>query len=124
MTYEWLAYPAGTHYYHSHMDNVQSARGIRGAIVIRDPQDPFQDMYTEEKIVVMSDEWRDPAVCLKLEGAMPGNDVCADIRHGSFNGQYGNGTDLYPYPLINVKPGVCYRMRFIMMYLALVPRSL
>ena len=98
------------------MDNVQSARGIRGAIVIRDPDDPFQHMYTEEKTVVMSDEWRDPAVCLKLEGAMPGNDVCADIRHGSFNGQYGNGTAHYPYPLITVKPGVCYRMRFMMMY--------
>ena len=31
-------------------------------------------------------------VCLKLEGAMPGNDVCADIRHGSFNGMYGTPT--------------------------------
>ena len=35
-------------------------------------------------------------VCLKIEGAMPGNDVCADIRHGSFNGMYGNGSHSIP----------------------------
>lgn len=114
MTYEWLAYPAGTHYWHSHMDSVQSARGIRGGIVIKDPEDPFKGMYDQEKVVVIADEWKDPGVCLKLEGAMPGNDVCADIRHGSWNGQYGNGSRTYPYPIIEVEDGKCYRMRFMM----------
>lgn len=114
MTYTWKAWPEGTHYYHSHMDSVQSARGIRGPIVVKNPEDPFKDMYDEEMTVVMADEWKDPGVCLKLEGAMPGNDVCADIRHGSFNGQYGNGQGKYPYPLIEVEDGKCYRMRFVM----------
>ena len=70
--------------------------------------------YDEDLVVFMSDEWRDPSKCLKLEGAMPGNDVCADIRHASFNGMYGNGSKAYPYPLITVKAGKCYRMRWIM----------
>lgn len=54
-------------------------------------------------VVFLSDEWREPSVCLALEGAMPGNDVCADIRHGSFNGMYGNGSRAYPFPLVPVK---------------------
>ena len=35
---------------------------------------------------------------------MPGNDVCADIRHASFNGVYGNGSKDYPYPLSALAP--------------------
>jgi hypothetical protein len=62
-------------------------------------------------------------VCLKLEGAMAGNDVCSDIDYASVNGQVAWGDlqykkqDLsaYPYPMIDVDPNKCYRMRFIMM---------
>lgn len=115
-TYRFLAWPPGTHYYHSHMDAVQGARGIRGPFIIQRAKDPVKKefAYDEDLVVFMSDEWKDPSSCLKLEGAMPGNDVCADIRHGSFNGQYGNGTNKFPYPLIKVKKGKCYRMRWIM----------
>lgn len=115
-TYRFSAYPPGTHYYHSHMDAVQGARGIRGPLVIERAEDPVKKdfAYDEDLVVFMSDEWRDPSACLKLEGAMPGNDVCADIRHASFNGMYGNGTKAYPFPLITVKAGKCYRMRWIM----------
>jgi len=115
-TYRFEAYPPGTHYYHSHMDAVQGARGIRGPLVIERANDPVREefAYDEDLVVFMSDEWRDPSSCLKLEGAMPGNDVCADIRHGSFNGMYGNGSKAYPFPLITVKANTCYRMRWIM----------
>jgi len=65
-------------------------------------------------VVFLSDEWRDPSACLKLEGAMPGNDVCADIRHGSFNGMFGNGSAAYPFPLVTVHPSKCYRVRWIL----------
>jgi FtsP/CotA-like multicopper oxidase with cupredoxin domain len=115
-TYRFEAYPAGTHYYHSHMDAVQGARGIRGPLIIQRQDDPVKKAfsYDQDLVVFMSDEWRDPSACLKLEGAMPGNDVCADIRHGSFNGQYGDGSAAYPYPLVHVQPNTCYRVRFIM----------
>jgi len=115
-TYRFEAYPAGTHYYHSHMDAVQGARGIRGPIVIQRANDPVKEefKYDEDLVVFMSDEWKDPGACLKLEGSMPGNDVCADIRHGSFNGMWGDGSATYPYPLITVKPNTCYRMRWIL----------
>ena len=99
-TYRFSAWPPGTHYYHSHMDAVQGARGIRGPFVIERADDPVKEdfQYDEDLVVFMSDEWKDPSSCLALEGAMPGNDVCADIRHGSFNGMYGNGTSQFPYP--------------------------
>jgi FtsP/CotA-like multicopper oxidase with cupredoxin domain len=115
-TYRFEAWPPGTHYYHSHMDAVQGARGVRGPLIIQRNNDPVKASfnYSEDLVVFMSDEWKDPSECLKLEGAMPGNDVCADIRHGSFNGMYGNGSHGYPFPLITVKPNTCYRMRFIM----------
>ena len=66
------------------------------------------------------DEWQNPDVCLKLEGAMAGNDVCSDIEYASVNGQVALG-DLqkfdkkYPYPLVDVEAGKCYRFRYIMM---------
>jgi len=115
-TYRFTAYPPGTHYYHSHMDAVQGARGIRGPLIIERSNDPVKAKfkYDEDLVVFISDEWRDPSACLKLEGAMPGNDVCADIRHGSFNGMAGDGSHAYPFPLVTVKPDTCYRMRFIM----------
>jgi len=120
-TYRFSAWPPGTHYYHSHMDALQASKGIRGPFVVQrglgpEGSDPVKEEfpYDEDLTVFMADEWRDPSVCLKLEGAMPGNDVCADIRHGSFNGQFGNGSSEFPYPLIEVEQGKCYRMRWIL----------
>jgi FtsP/CotA-like multicopper oxidase with cupredoxin domain len=112
-TYEFLAYPAGSHWYHSHMDAVQASAGVKGSFVVKKHNDPYKEMYDEDLIVHVSDEWREPGVCLRLEGAMAGNDVCADIRHASYNGQYGDGTAAYPYPLIDVEQGKCYRVRYI-----------
>ena len=89
---------------------------MKGAFIIDRANDPVKEkfQYDEDQVIFMSDEWRDPSVCLKLEGAMPGNDVCADIRHASFNGIYGNGSESFPYPLIEVEEGKCYRQRWIM----------
>ena len=72
-TYKFTAWPAGSHWYHSHMDSVQASKGIKGPFVIKKRNDPHKDMYDEDLVVSVSDEWREPAICLKLEGAMPGN---------------------------------------------------
>ena len=85
-TYRFQAYPPGTHFWHSHMDALQADKGIKGPIIVHPAVDPFASMYTEDKIVAIADEWREPEICLKLEGALPGNPVCAEIEHASFNG--------------------------------------
>lgn len=112
-TYRFQAFPPGTHWWHSHMDALQADKGIKGPIVVHPAVEPFAHMYEEEKIVTIADEWREPEICLKLEGALPGNPVCAEIEHASFNGQYGDGSAEYPFPTIEVESGKCYRLRFI-----------
>jgi FtsP/CotA-like multicopper oxidase with cupredoxin domain len=111
-TYRFRA-NAGTHWYHAHMQALQADRGLKGAIVIHPRKDPHKHLYDEERIVSLSDEWQNAEVCLKAEGAQPGNPVCAEIEKASWNGQWGDGSEEYPWPVIDVEQGKCYRLRFI-----------
>merc|ERR1719316_548808 len=104
---------AGTSFYHAHMQAQQMDKGLKGPIVIHPKVDPHAHLYDEERIVALSDEWVNPDVCLRAEGAQPGNPVCAEIDKASWNGQWGDGTDEYPWPLVTVQAGKCYRLRFI-----------
>lgn len=112
MTYRFRG-QAGTHWWHAHMQALQADRGLKGPIVIHPRADPHKALYQEEKIVTISDEWRNPDECLRAEGAQPGNPVCMEIETASWNGQWGDGTEEYPWPLVSVKQGTCYRLRFI-----------
>merc|ERR1740138_974819 len=109
-TYSFRAWPAGTHYWHSHMDGMQSAKGMRGPFIVKSKDVSHLPKYDEEQVVVLADEWRDPEVCLKLEGAMAGNDVCSDIDYASVNGRVAWGNlqkydKAYPYPLVEISHG-------------------
>jgi FtsP/CotA-like multicopper oxidase with cupredoxin domain len=68
-TYTFRAWPAGTHYWHSHMDGMQSAKGLRGAFIVKERDVAKFPEYDEDKLVILADEWQNPDVCLKLEGA-------------------------------------------------------
>jgi len=111
-TYRWIA-NVGTHFWHAHYQALQADRGLKGPIVIQAKNDPHKSPYQEEQIVALSDEWANPDVCLKTEGAQPGNPVCAEIDKASFNGQWGDGSKDYPWPKVVVEKGKCYRLRFI-----------
>jgi len=112
MVYRWRP-NAGTHWWHAHMQALQADKGLKGAIVIHPKTDPHKDLYDEEKIVSLSDEWVSPGTCLRDEGAQPGNPVCAEIDKASFNGQWGDGSEEYPWPLVTLEKGKRYRLRFI-----------
>merc|ERR1711871_691557 len=112
-TYRFKGANPGTHFWHAHMQALQPDRGLKGPIVIHPRKDPHAYMYNEEKVISISDEWQNPDVCLRVEGANPGNPVCAEIDKASWNGQWGDGSEEYPWPLITVQKGKCYRMRFI-----------
>eukprot|EP00930_Biecheleria_cincta_P082909 TRINITY_DN72545_c0_g1_i1.p1 TRINITY_DN72545_c0_g1~~TRINITY_DN72545_c0_g1_i1.p1 ORF type:complete len:981 (+),score=182.08 TRINITY_DN72545_c0_g1_i1:68-2944(+) len=111
-TYRWRA-NTGTHFYHGHMQALQADKGMKGPIVIHAKNDPHKHLYDDEQIVAISDEWVDPGVCLRNEGAQPGNPVCMEIEKATWNGQWGDGSDEYPWPMITVEQGKCYRLRFI-----------
>lgn len=111
-TYRWIA-NAGTHYYHAHYQAMQSDRGIKGPMIIHAKNDPHAHMYTEDKIVALSDEWQNPEVCLRSEGGQPGNPVCGEISKATYNGVWGDGSKDYPWPMVEVEAGTCYRLRFI-----------
>ncbi|CAE8678834.1 unnamed protein product [Polarella glacialis] len=112
MVYRWRA-NAGTAWWHGHMQALQADKGLKGPIVIHAKNDPHKHLYSEERIVTLSDEWVDPGMCLRAEGAQPGNPVCAEIEKATWNGQWGDGSDEYPWPKVTVEQGKCYRIRFI-----------
>jgi FtsP/CotA-like multicopper oxidase with cupredoxin domain len=112
-TYAFDAYPAGTHWYHSH-NGIQSAKGIVGALIVHAKNDPYKDMYDEEQIVTIQDMRQIPEFSM-FGGSQFANYVDSEIERGMWNGQWGDGSDEYPYPLVKVKPDTRYRLRFINM---------
>jgi len=111
-TYRFRA-NAGTSFYHAHMQAQQADRGLKGPIVVHPRNDPHKAMYQEERIIALSDEWSNPDVCLRAEGGQPGNPVCKEIDKASWNGVWGDGSNEYPWPMVQVEQGKCYRLRFI-----------
>lgn len=124
MQYSFKADPPGTHFYHSHIP-LQRSMGAMGPILIHSREDPHRHLYDEDRIVFVADEVREPRMLCEgddesdyLLGTGQGHRTyvacspeAAAYRH-SFNGEVGNGTSSYPYHLIPVEEGKCYRLRF------------
>ncbi|KAI8932891.1 hypothetical protein NX059_010368 [Plenodomus lindquistii] len=53
-TYNFTINQPGTYWYHSH-ERGQYPDGLRGPLIIHDPEDPFKDMYDEEVVITLSD---------------------------------------------------------------------
>ena len=54
MTYQFRAYPSGTHWYHAH-GGTQRTDGIYGAFIVKDaiPEMDLEDMYEEHTLLLM-----------------------------------------------------------------------
>ncbi|KAI9721851.1 MAG: hypothetical protein M1812_002187 [Candelaria pacifica] len=98
----------GTYWYHSH-NNGQYPDGLRGALIIHDPESPYKDQYDEEIVLTLSDWYHDQMPPL----------IANFIR-------YSNPTGAEPVPdaaLMNdtqnlkvaVQPGKTYLFRMINM---------
>ncbi|KAL9632391.1 MAG: hypothetical protein Q9204_003814 [Flavoplaca sp. TL-2023a] len=48
----------GTYWYHSH-DSGQYPDGLRGALIVKDPDSPYKDQYDEELVLTLSDWYHD-----------------------------------------------------------------
>ncbi|KIL62859.1 multicopper oxidase [Amanita muscaria Koide BX008] len=98
---------AGTFWYHSH-HSTQYCDGLRGPLVIYDPEDPHRSLYDLDKettVITLADWYHTPA---PSAGLIPTPD--ATLINGL--GRYADGPSS-PLAIINVQPNKRYRMRLI-----------
>ncbi|KAG1808098.1 laccase [Suillus variegatus] len=100
---------SGTFWYHSHFQ-LQYCEGMRGALVIYDPEDPYLGMYDvddESTIITLIDWYHVNAYDLAL-GDTPASTLINGV------GRYPSGPPL-PLSVIHVVPGKRYRIRLMNM---------
>ncbi|KAG5635841.1 Acyl-coenzyme A oxidase 2 [Sphagnurus paluster] len=100
---------AGTFWYHSHL-STQYCDGLRGALVVYDPEDPYASLYDvddESTVITLADWYHVPA---PSAGAIPTPD--STLINGL--GRQAGGTSS-PLSIINVVKGKRYRFRLISM---------
>ncbi|KAG9317027.1 laccase [Chiua virens] len=102
----------GTYWYHSHY-STQYCDGLRGPIVIYDPDDPLADLYDvddETTVITLADWYHTPSVQLgNIFGLVPPNSTLINGR-----GRYANGPSA-PLSVLNVTSGLRYRFRVVSM---------
>jgi FtsP/CotA-like multicopper oxidase with cupredoxin domain len=103
---------SGTYWYHSHY-STQYCDGLRGPLVIYDPEDPLAYLYDiddESTVITLSDWYHTPSIQL--------GELFAPVNANStlINGQgrYAGGPST-PLSVIDVQPGLRYRFRVIAM---------
>ncbi|CDO69469.1 Laccase [Trametes cinnabarina] len=99
---------AGTFWYHSHL-STQYCDGLRGPLVVYDPDDPYADLYDvdDDSTVITLADWYHTAA--KLGPAFPlGADSVLINGLGRYTG--GNASDL---AVITVEQGKRYRFRLV-----------
>jgi FtsP/CotA-like multicopper oxidase with cupredoxin domain len=112
VTSQFTAGPAGTHFYTTGGDPLISARGLKGALIVKPKTDTRAHMYDSDLLMQISDAWHEAEACLVSSGQY-GNPKCAPIDKATFDGTYGDGSKIYPYPYYTVEEGKCYRVRMI-----------
>ncbi|KAG8723079.1 laccase [Ceratobasidium sp. 395] len=110
----------GTFWYHSHLSS-QYVDGLRGALVIYDPQDPQRNLYDVDDattIVTLEDWYHLPAPTLQAQFLSTNNTALAapvpDSALINGRGRYIGGPTV-PRTVINVTKGKRYRLRVINM---------
>ncbi|KAI6021014.1 laccase [Pisolithus marmoratus] len=100
---------AGTYWYHSHVA-AQYCDGLRGPLVIYDPDDPLADLYDvddELTVIVLSDWYHQPSPLLYNS---PPFTPSSTLINGL--GRYPGGP-ASPLAIVNVTQGQRYRFRII-----------
>ncbi|KAJ7625688.1 Cu-oxidase-domain-containing protein [Roridomyces roridus] len=107
----------GSYWYHSSL-SLQYADGLRGALVIYDPEDPQKDLYDvddESTIWTVADWWHNTStvglISYNLTQIIPFLTGLA-VASSKGRGRY-NGGPAVPYAVQNVTKGTRYRFRLI-----------
>ncbi|KAI6001779.1 laccase [Pisolithus albus] len=99
---------AGTYWYHSHL-SAQYCDGLRGPLVIYDPDDPLADMYDvddESTVIVLADWYHKTSPLLYNPPFTPDSTLINGL------GRYPGGP-ASPLAVVNVTQGKRYRFRII-----------
>ncbi|KAF8998387.1 laccase [Cyathus striatus] len=101
---------AGTFWYHSHY-STQYCDGLRGALVIYDPDDPHKALYDvddETTVITLADWYHTPAHAAAKASPVPSADSILINGKGRFA-----GGDASPLSVINVNQNTKYRFRLV-----------
>ncbi|KAK3325199.1 multicopper oxidase like protein [Apodospora peruviana] len=104
--YQFVADSPGTFWYHSH-NMGQYPDGLRGPLIIHDPNDPFADEYDEEVVMTVSDWYHSQSLDLVRNMLQPSNTRFAPPFPDSITVNEGQGGN------INFTKGKTYRIRLI-----------
>ncbi|KAG9084204.1 laccase [Ceratobasidium sp. 370] len=108
----------GTFWYHSHLSS-QYVDGLRGPLVIYDPDDPQKNLYDVDDastVITLADWYHDPAPVLQEQFFSTSNTALnapvpdSALINGA--GRYVGGTEV-KRAVLNVTPGKRYRFRVI-----------
>ncbi|KAL5514274.1 hypothetical protein ACEPAG_2362 [Sanghuangporus baumii] len=106
---------SGTYWYHSHLSS-QYCDGLRGPLVLYDPNDPHAGLYDvddESTVIAIGDWYRNPSPTLFPN---PGNvDPVPDTTTINGLGRNANGDGTEPLAFINVTQNSRYRFRLVSM---------
>jgi iron transport multicopper oxidase len=105
-TYTFPADVAGTFWYHSH-NMGQYPDGMRGLLIVDDPNDPWKDQYDEEHVISVSDWYHEqsiPLVQTMLSSNNPNG--LPPFPNGALIND-GQGSDMV------FDPAKTYRLRFV-----------
>ncbi|KAK9782843.1 hypothetical protein SCAR479_01186 [Seiridium cardinale] len=72
ITYKFVADAPGTYWYHSH-NMAQYPDGLRGPMIVHDPEDPYADDYDNEVILTVSDWYHDQTLTMVQAMLQPNN---------------------------------------------------
>lgn len=104
--YNFTINQPGTYWYHSHVKG-QYPDGLRGPLIVHDPQSPFADRYDEEIVMTVSDWYH-----VQMQNLLPGfinkkNPTGAEpVPNAALLNETQNLT-------VNVQPGTTYLFRMI-----------
>ncbi|KAE9369327.1 multicopper oxidase [Stipitochalara longipes BDJ] len=105
-TYSFTANPAGTYWYHSHAKG-QYPDGLRGPMIIHDPNDPYLGKYSDELTLTVSDWfWAQMPTMLKWYLSAANSDGVEPAPNSTL---LNDGQNIR----LAITPGKTYRLRII-----------
>lgn len=117
-TYSMYLNQTGTYWYHSHLSS-QYIDGLRGPIVIKDPEDPHLSLYDvddESTVIFLADWFHTASSDLLAAYTLSTNTASVEQlpQSGTINGVGRTSTDTQPdRPVFTVTSGQRYRFRLI-----------